>query len=81
MLTGDKALTAKMIAIQSGLIKQINSSSTFIQLKESSNLEEIKLEIQRALLITTKDKQFELMVEGSTMAIIIENLSLVREAK
>ena len=45
MLTGDKALTAKMIAIQSGLIKQINSSSTFIQLKESSNLEEIKLEI------------------------------------
>ena len=24
MLTGDKALTAKMIAIQSGLIKQIN---------------------------------------------------------
>ena len=78
MLTGDKAITARMIGIQCGLIK---IDSTLIRLKENSNLDEIKNEIKQALLTIENSKHFQLMVEGSTMAIIINNFWTVTGVK
>jgi magnesium-transporting ATPase (P-type) len=55
MLTGDKAITAKMIGIQCGLL---NINSTLIRLKELSNLDEVKNEIQKASLTIGDIKNF-----------------------
>lgn len=48
MLTGDKGITAKMIGIQCGLIpsNNENSNSILLRLKETSNSEEIRADVQ-----------------------------------
>ena len=70
MVTGDKDTTAKMIAIQCGLL---NPTVQLIRLKEQLNLERIKNDIQESLIESAKYEHFELMVDGLTITLLSHN--------
>ena len=73
MLTGDKGLTAKMIAIKCGLIPHSSLSdeateSVLIQITSSVDYEEIEESINQAIEKVKNCEKFQLMLDGTTFA-------------
>lgn len=75
MLTGDKGLTAKMISIQCGLISN-SDKSELVQIAASQNENEISANIEKAKEQVKSAENFQLMVDGQTMAQILSHQKL-----
>ena len=90
MLTGDKGATAKMIGIQCDLIPQSSlrfihsketsyGNSVLVEFRETCQKTEIVQEVERINGLVS-EKEYQLMIEGSTMAAIVEDQSIQTEA-